>query len=742
MGKNEIRNDGNESSANQSAVKDLADKKTAQNVSDVKEERDIRFYYEKIKTYILDLLSKLKELGGSKNNELIPLGFFLGLIIYLEFVLHLSLFRSIDDKIIYPIIFAVPAAVLCTIITGLFSKIWNQILFWAITLLTCLLFATQLIYYDLFKVFFSFQSMGMAGDAFSEFGTDILTAIRENIFGLLLVFLPLPILGELMRKIPLANKRGYKIQGILIASNVIIYVLALGSLLIYGKGDYSPFDLYHKSKVHDLCGKQLGIITMTRFDIRGLIFDEDDLVLVDADTIEWEVEKSVTPVPTPLPTPIVKRDDGDGKNKPSQPTPTLSPTPTPIDRSPNVLNIDFGALAQLEKDESIRTMHQYFANVEPTNKNQYTGMFEGYNLIMITAEGFSPYAVHKEKTPTLYRLTNEGFIFKNFYTPLWQTSTSDGEFVAMTGLIPVGTRSMYHSRNNYMPFVLGHQFNKLGVASKAYHNHTYTYYQRDQTHPNLGYIYKGVGNGLVLEHDVWPNSDLEMIQATVDEYIKEDQFHVYYLTVSGHMNYSFIGNSMSNKNKHLVADLDYSSSCRAYIACQMELDKALEELIKRLEEAGVADRTVIALSADHYPYGWEKENLDELAGRLLDPNFEIYRNHFILWSAGMKENIVVEEPCSSLDILPTLSNLFGIEYDSRLLMGRDIFSDADPLVIFNNRSFITDKVMYNAETGEVIQLTKEELPENYITTMNKRIKNKFAISKSIIEKDYYGHIFK
>ena len=202
-----------------------------------------------------------------------------------------------------------------------------------------------------------------------------------------------------MRKIPLANKRGYKIQGILIASNVIIYVLALGSLLIYGKGDYSPFDLYHKSKVHDLCGKQLGIITMTRFDIRGLIFDEDDLVLVDADTIEWEVEKSVTPVPTPLPTPIVKRDDGDGKNKPSQPTPTLSPTPTPIDRSPNVLNIDFGALAQLEKDESIRTMHQYFANVEPTNKNQYTGMFEGYNLIMITAEGFSPYAVHKKTPP-------------------------------------------------------------------------------------------------------------------------------------------------------------------------------------------------------------------------------------------------------------------------------------------------------------------------------------------------------
>ncbi|HCM14069.1 MAG TPA: sulfatase, partial [Lachnospiraceae bacterium] len=216
--------------------------------------------------------------------------------------------------------------------------------------------------------------------------------------------------------------------------------------------------------------------------------------------------------------------------------------------------------------------------------------------------------------PTLYRLTREGFVFNNFYTALWQTSTSDGEYVAMTGLIPVGTRSMYRTRNNYMPFALGNQFKRMGVESKAYHNHTYTYYQRNETHPNLGYLFKGKGNGLVLESDVWPESDLEMINATVDEYIGEERFHVYYLTVSGHMNYTFMGNSMAYKNRKLVEDLPYSSDVKAYIACQIELDRALEQLIKKLEEANVADRTVIALSADHYPYGWEKEKLDELAG--------------------------------------------------------------------------------------------------------------------------------
>ena len=292
-----------------------------------------------------------------------------------------------------------------------------------------------------------------------------------------------------------------------------------------------------------------------------------------------------------------------------------------------------------------------------------------------------------------------------------------------------------------MPFVLGNQFNLLGLNSRAYHNHTYTYYERDETYPNLGYSYKGLGNGLVLDSYVWPASDLEMIDHTVDEYTDDEPFHVYYLTVSGHMNYTFIGNSMSYKNKDLVKDLPYSSEARAYIACQIELDRALEELIERLTKAGVADKTVIALSADHYPYGWEKEKIDEMAGHEVDPNFEIYRNHFILWNPGIENPIIIDKPASSLDILPTLSNLFGLTYDSRLLMGRDILSDVEPLVILNNRSFITDKVMFNSATGEIINLTDQELPENYIKNINNIIKNKFTISKSIIKNDYYRYVF-
>jgi len=86
--------------------------------------------------------------------------------------------------------------------------------------------------------------------------------------------------------------------------------------------------------------------------------------------------------------------------------------------------------------------------------------------------------------------------------------------------------------------------------------------------------------------------------------------------------------------------------------------------------------------------------------------------------------------------------MFGLDFDSRLLMGRDMFSSSSPLVIFSNRSFITDKVMYNSKTKEVINLSGEALEEDYIKNMNKIVSAKFAFSAEILDRDYYSHVFK
>lgn len=415
---------------------------------------------------------------------------------------------------------------------------------------------------------------------------------------------------------------------------------------------------------------------------------------------------------------------------------------------PNVLPIDFAALSASEEREAVKALHRYVESRTPTNKNAYTGMFEGYNLIFLTAEGFAPYCVDENITPTLYQLLHSGFQFSNYYVPLWQTSTSDGEFANCTGLVPDGQFSLRRTAENAMPFTLPAFFKGEGVSSLAYHNNSLSYYDRYRTHENLGYFFKAGSRGKLpleewkdhifpMEHPKqWPQSDLEMMQGTLPDYLEQPRFHVYYMTVSGHMLYTFSGNAMSQKNRAAVENLPYSENAKAYVACNVELDRALEWLIAELEKAGQLEKTVICMGADHYPYGLTEAEITELRGAVLEKKRDLYHSGLVLWNASM-EPVVVEKPCSSVDILPTLLNLFGFDYDSRLYSGQDILSDSAPLVIFSDRSFLTDRVYYDGKSGKTENLTGEAVDAAYVKAMKKQVKDLFTFSKGILDYDYY-----
>lgn len=232
-----------------------------------------------------------------------------------------------------------------------------------------------------------------------------------------------------------------------------------------------------------------------------------------------------------------------------------------------------------------------------------------------------------------------------------------------------------------------------------------------------------------------------MRQQTVDEYIHDERFHTYYMTVSSHTHYTFYGNRIASNNRSYVEDLDYSDLAKGYLATQIELDKAMEYLIQRLEETGKANNTLIVMSADHCPYGLPKENYDELARHTIDENFETYKNALIIWSISIQEPIMIDNLGCSLDILPTVSNLLGLEYDSRLLMGTDLLSDSTPLVIFCNRSFMTDKVMYNSKTKERIWLDGATEDLEYLKKIHLIVNQKYDFSALILDTDYYRHVF-
>ncbi len=453
----------------------------------------------------------------------------------------------------------------------------------------------------------------------------------------------------------------------------------------------------------------------------------------------------------------------------------------PVEYGFNVLDIDFDAIAASASDNTVKAMSQFYASATPTQQNEYTGLFKGKNLILLCAESFDDYVIDKELTPTLYRLTQEeGFVFTNFYQPDWTLSTCGGEFSVTTGIIPNWIKGSSHSAiasiGNSMPTTLGNMFRSIGYSTPAWHNGEYTYYKRNQYLATYGYDFKGEeGGGLDLQIDTWPRSDREMIEATCDSYINEyvetgKPFHAYYMTISGHGNWSFAKNHRAAEYKDIVQAKypDLSEPCQAYIASNIDLDRALELLVKKLEDAGIADDTLIVMAADHYPYflasGNNNKNdpvdyyneLNRYFGNPEDSELVTsrYKNTLLMWS-GSIERTVVDTPCYSCDIVPTVANLFGLEYDSRLYSGRDIFatnykadeySDSMPLVVFANNhqqgnSWITAAGTYEASTKTFTPNEGITVSDDYVSRVKNLVTRKIQYSKAMISQDYFAKVF-
>ena len=653
--------------------------------------------------------------------------FYAASIAWLELVYRLWSFKGINADYLFPVLFSLSAGVALFLLTSLLTDEVNSIVAISLISLLSFVYTVQLVYFSIFQTPLSLFSLTGAGDAL-QFKDIIGASIQKNIFAILLLLVPIAVLLGFKE-----NFRFSRMKPRLLCSIVILFVgvhvLTLMCVYLTGDNTISQRSLYYTASSPTLSASRLGLLTTMRLDLMRL-------VSVTGIGTENMTESAPVFIENPEVTPEPDNTAAEPGNTAVPEVDTSAIVPV---KAYNIMDIDFAALAENEKDPAIKDMHEYFSSVTPTKTNAYTGLFKGCNLILITAEAFSPYVISPELTPTLYRMSHEGFVFNNFYNPVWGVSTSDGEYVACTGLIPKsGVWSFARSGSNYMPFVMGNQLKKLGYPVKAYHDHTYTYYKRNISHPNMGYDYKGVGNGLNVEK-TWPESDLEMIEVTSGDFINSQPFHNYYMTVSGHMNYNFGGNYMAKKNKARVEGLNLSDASKAYIACNLELEDAMKALLDKLEAAGIAGNTVIALSADHYPYGLPRECLDELAGHKVENNFELYKSTFILWRKGM-EPVVIDEPCASLDINPTLSNLFGLEYDSRLLMGRDILSDSPPLVIFSNYSWITDRARFNAAANTTTFTDGSQKDAEYVRSISKAVADKFRYSEKILDKDYYGKV--
>ncbi len=653
-----------------------------------------------------------------------PSLFFLAVIYYEELFLKVYCFHTLTPAgAVFTLLFTLPVALLLGLLCGGVPVRRGRVLLPVCTALVSLWIGSQVVYYHLFKTFltiFSLTKMAMVAGAFGDMA---IGEVLANWFPILMMAAPTVLAGMFRRRlIPDQDAgKGRRLRWAVMAAS--IQLLSMGLVLLCGGGVLSLRYIYYRTATPELEVQNFGVFTQTQLELKRVLFgiEPDDPLTED----EPEPDRAPPDLEPTLP-------------PPDDPPPSGGVFSPEVIPGYHTLPIDFDTLIEQEEDEGLKSAHLWFSQREPTPENLWTGYFEGKNLIWIVAEGFSTLAMDPQRTPTLWRLSHQGFVFDHFYTPLWGVSTSDGEYVTTTGLIPKsGVWSYSLSSDNYMPFALGNQFRKEGYATFAFHDYLYDYYDRDRSHPNMGYDYYAIGQGLELER-VWPPSDLEMMEKIVPMFLDEEKFMVYCLTVSGHLTYTRERNAMSARHWDAVADLPYSEEARCYLACQMELELAMESLLDQLEAAGKLNDTVIVLSADHYPYGLTDEQYSELFGHEVDPVFEIFQNTLILWSGDMRGTAVhVDKYCSSLDVMPTLSNLFGLDYDSRLIMGSDILSDSDELVIFANYSFISREGYYNSITDQFTRWDGEEPDLEEVAGMVAEVQNRVAYSGTILDCDYY-----
>ena len=667
--------------------------------------------------------------GGRTHSVPLHWLFFPATVLYHELLLRAFDAQSVffDGALALILLFAVGTGLFWSLIVNLLRRPRAAfIVSVTVTALWSVLVCVEYCCRSYFKSYFFLRFIGnMSENVVTGFGSAIPEVVLPRLPFILLAMLPVVGCVLLRRRIAPPERMGWKPLLVLLALSLAFG--GTGSVLAHG-GMYKTSYTYGFNA--DAGVTHFGLNATVRLEMTYALFGQ------------------------PAPDIQVPEDDGGDDTA----------VTAPVVYGKNAMDIDFDALAESASSSAVANMSRYFGSLTPSSQNEYTGMFKGKNLILFTAEAFSPWFISEELTPALYRLTHEGFVCSNFYQPGWGQSTTGGEFAVMTGLIPTwvnGNVSFYATARNSMPFALGNQFRALGYTTAAYHDNIYNYYNRDKTHPNLGYDYRGQGSGLKLTEDgSWPYSDLEMIQNTIDPYIDAyvkdgTPFHTYYMTVSGHGGYGW-GHAMAAKNRQQAqaAYPNASTQVQAYVAANLELESALAYLLEELETAGIADDTVICLAADHYPYLLSDTDTDyynELRG-VTDSERDTsrYRNALILWCGSMDEPVQVDEPCSAVDIVPTLSNLFGLTYDSRLLSGRDILdksynassaAGSIPLVILptaGGNSWATAAGVYEASTRTFTANPGITVGEDYVSAINDRVSLQYHYAQLLVTYDYYA----
>lgn len=622
------------------------------------------------------------------KNSLVIFGFIISSIIYYEILFKLRVLAfSFDGNLLRIIIFSLAYALLFMFFIKFFKKRTAKVLIYTLMGITLFLYFNQEIYSSFVE---GFYSLAVAGDFTLglSFFSDYFLALR---FGHILYFIPI-IVWIVMNRYKLINYDveycGLKQPLFLLLAFSVVYFGALQTIdeTIENteiENAYSDMDLYTYMYNSQDALKKFGLLTYTQRDFFSL-FRSDPLT----------------------------------------------------------------------EDEYQVLLDDFFVNQDDHASNAYSNVFRNKNLIMITAESLDTFAINEELTPNLYHLKNNYAYFNNYYSPLYYRSTADTEFMVQTSTYPDKnvTLSMSHYLDNTFPYTLPKMFKQRGYSTYSFHNYTDYFYPRTAFHTQtLGYdAYYGSEElgmldnpepGQIINNHTW-QSDLEMMEKAIPYFINDSRFFVNMLTVSGHFRYSS-AHEIAIKHEETVAQYEIDNGIELddeifwYLAANIELDLAIGHLLDELEANNKMEDTVIIIFGDHYAYGVDEDTIWDYDDVKTDyDEMDLHNVPFILVSNSSKFDEPMDNYMSSIDMIPTLSNLFGLNLNYRHVFGNDSLGSQEHIVRFADMSFINENYRFDS-LPETYELYDESITPEYLLAKKHSLIHDYSYNVLMLQYDYF-----
>lgn len=399
-----------------------------------------------------------------------------------------------------------------------------------------------------------------------------------------------------------------------------------------------------------------------------------------------------------------------------------------------------------ETNETLNTLNKYFINNDISDTNNYTGMFKDKNLIVIMLESVNDIIINKEDYPNFYKMYSEGWHWKNNYSPRNSCSTGNNEMSGMTSLFSIyNTCTANNYRKNTYFEAIFNLFNNKGYNTFSAHDYTEHYYYRNEIHTNMGSnAYYGVEKLGIEYSSIYKNwaSDEDFMNKVLEliDNVDNKNFMAWLTTVSSHQPY-YYSSIEGDKYLSLYEDMDIRTDLKRYKSKLKILDNALGILLNGLEKKGILDDTVIVMYGDHYPYGLSTDTINTVLDYDTNVDYENERVPFVIYNNGI-ESKEFESYTSYINILPTVANLFDLDYDPRLYMGSDLLSkDYESMVIFADGSWKNEYAYYNASRSSIEYYTDKTYTIEELQNINNKIDLKIKMSGLAIKNNYFNYLY-